>query len=216
MIQVIIVDDHPLYIIGLRYTLINNKESGISVMGEVESGEELFELMEHSIPDVVLLDINLPGISGMEVARRMKSDFPTVKILAISAENTIDTIKAMLDIGINGFISKRKSGMDDLVDAIQAVAGGLEYYGRDIASIIFDIYVSKKKTSSVGDEFSDREKEIILACREGLLAKEIAARLEISVNTVNAHKQRIFQKLGINNTMEMVQYALKNGIIRGE
>jgi len=180
----------------------------------VESGEELLQMLKHSTPDLVLLDVNLPGISGIETARLLKKEYPAVKILTISAENTAETVKAMIDEGINGFVSKRKCREEELIDAIHSVMNGMEYFGRDISNIIFDVFVAKKKTSIVTEEFTEREKEIILACRDGLLAKEIAHKLGISINTVNTHKQRIFQKLGINNTMEMVQYALKNGIIR--
>ncbi|MCL2312116.1 MAG: response regulator transcription factor [Firmicutes bacterium] len=213
MINVIVVDDHPLFRQGIKFTF-NNMDSGIIVIGEAECGEELFKLLVSSVPDLVLLDINLPDISGVEIARRLRKDYPEIKILAISAENTAETIKAMLDVGINGFISKRKSGTEELAEAIHSVMNGLEYFGRDISAIIFDIFVAKKKTTIATNEFTDREKEIIIACKEGLLCKEIASRLGISINTVNTHKKNIFQKLGINNTMEMVQYALKNGIIR--
>jgi len=122
----------------------------------------------------------------------------------------------MLEAGIDGFISKQRGDVNELARAIRTVYSGLEYFGRDISSIIFDVYVAKKKSSAVTSEFTAREREIILLCREGLMCKEIANRLGISINTVNNHKKNIFQKLGINNTMEMVQYALKKGIIRVE
>ena len=119
----------------------------------------------------------------------------------------------MLDAGIDGFISKQRGDADELADAIRSVMNGEEYFGRDIASIIYDVYVSKKKTTIITPEFTAREREIILLCRDGLMSKEIADRLGVSANTINTHKKNIFQKLGINNTMEMVQYAMKSGII---
>ena len=88
--------------------------------------------------------------------------------------------------------------------------------GKDISAIIYDVFVSKKKTAAPTHEFTDREKDIIKACKDGLLCKEIAIQLGISINTINTHKKNIFKKLGINNTVEMVQYALKHGIIRME
>jgi DNA-binding NarL/FixJ family response regulator len=213
MIKIIVVDDHPLFRKGIKSTF-NEINHDIVVIGEAECGEELFKILSYSVPDLILLDINLPDISGVEIARRLNKEYPSIKILAVSAENTAETIKAMLDAGINGFISKRKSGTNELAEAIQSVMNGLEYFGRDISAIIYDVFISKKKTTTIPNEFTDREREIILACRDGLLSKEIAVRLGISINTVNTHKKNIFQKLGINNTMEMVQYALKNGIIR--
>ena len=215
LINIIIVDDHRLFRMGLRYAL-KMTSPDIHVIAEAESGEALFTLHELASADLVLLDINLPGMGGAAITRRLRHDYPAVKILAISAENDSNTIQIMLDAGIDGFISKQRGDDEELADAIRAVVSGAEYFGRDIASIIYDVYVSRKKTSVITSDFTGREREIMLLCREGLLCKEIADRLGISMHTVNSHKKNIFLKLGINNTMEMVQYAMKNGIIRVE
>jgi len=215
MIQVIVVDDHRLFRVGLK-AAFESGNSDIHIAGEADSGEALFRLAALANADLVLLDINLPGISGIEIARRLRSEYPAIKILAISAENSAATVKAMLEAGIDGFISKQHGDANELAEAIRMIMSGVEYFGRDISAIMFDVYVSKKKTSAVTDEFTKREREIILLCRDGLMCKEIAARLGISISTVNTHKERIFAKLGINTTMEVVQYALKNGIIRIE
>jgi two-component system response regulator NreC len=215
MIQIIIVDDHRLFRIGLK-AAINADHSDIWIAGEAECGKDLFTILPSTPVDVVLLDINLPDMGGAEIARRLRCDYPDMKILAVSAEDSVETVNSMLEAGIDGFISKQKGDTDELVHAIRSVASGVEYYGRDIAPIIFGVYVSKKKTTTITDEFTDREREIILACRDGLMCKEIADRLGVSINTINTHKKRIFQKLGINTTLEMVQYALKKGVIRIE
>ena len=215
MIQVIVVDDHRLFRMGLK-TAINSGHPDIRIIGEAENAKELLTLLPDMPVDVVLLDINLPDKHGAEIARYIRQKYPAIKILAVSGENSSDTIKAMLDAGIEGFISKQLSDINELANAIHTVASGLEYFGRDIANIVFDVYVAKKKTVQVTNEFTEREREIILACRDGLLCKEIAEKMGISINTINTHKKRIFQKLGINTTIEMVQYALKCGIIRVE
>ena len=215
MIQVVVVDDHRLFRIGLK-AAINDYYPDIRVSGEAESGSELFSILKVTPADVVLLDINMPIMGGAEIAQQLRIDYPNLKILAVSSENTTEAVKSMIDAGIDGFVSKQMGDTDELVHAIRTVAAGLEYYGRDIASIIYSIYVSKKKTTDITNEFTDREREIILACRDGLMCKEIADRLDCSINTINTHKKRIFQKLGINTTLEMVQYALKRGIIRIE
>jgi DNA-binding NarL/FixJ family response regulator len=212
MIHVIIVDDHRLFRMGLKST-IKSDHPDICVTGDADSGEALFVLPALAAADLVLLDIKLPGMGGAEVARRLRREYPNIKILAISGEDDAETIQTMLEAGIHGFISKQHGDPDELADAIRAVMSGLEYFGRDISKIIIDVYVAKKKTTTVTPEFTDREREIINLCREGLIGKEIAERLGISITTVNTHKGRIFQKLGINNTMEMVQYAMKKGII---
>ena len=214
-IKIIIVDDHNLFRILLKSAFLKECPD-ICVAGEAESGEQLFRILRSTAADLILLDINLPDAWGAEVAGRLRREYPDLKILAISGENASDTIQEMLNAGIDGFISKQRGDINELAYAIRAVMSGTEYFGRDISSIIFDVYVSKKKTSVVTGEFTGREREIILLCREGLISKEIADRLGISINTVNNHKKNIFQKLGINNTMEMVQYALKKGIIQIE
>ena len=215
MIKVIVVDDHRLFRMGLK-AAINSGHPDIQITGEAECGKELLKLLPTTPADVVLLDINLPDKHGAEIARSIRKEYPAIKILAVSGENSTDTIKSMLDTGIEGFISKQLSDIDELADAIRAVASGLEYFGRDIAKIVYDVYVAKKKTVQVTNEFTEREREIILACKDGLLCKEIADKMGISINTINTHKRRIFQKLGINTTIEMVQYAMKCGIIRIE
>jgi len=212
MISIILIDDHELFRLGVRGVL-ERSHSDIQIVAEAETGKELFDLLPHTEADVVLLDINLPDMSGIDIARRLRNDYPALKILAVSAENNAETVRALLDIGIDGFISKRMARADEMLQAIHSVVGGLDYFGRDIASIIYEIYVAKKKTSDLTAEFTERERDIIRLCREGLQSKEIADRLCISYRTVDTHKRNIFQKLGINNTVEMVKYALKQGII---
>jgi len=213
MIRIIVVDDHLLFRMSLQ-AAIETHHPDIVVCGEAGSGEELFHTLADTPADVVLLDVNLPDMRGDDIARRLRSDYPSVKILAVSGDNTAETIAAMLEAGIDGFVGKLRANTSELVQAIRTVAGGIEYFGRDISAIIFDLYVAKKKTIDVTPEFTDREREIIILCRDGLIGKEIADRLNISINTVNFHKKNIYSKLGINNTTEMIQYALKNGIIR--
>ena len=214
-IRLVICDDHKLFRVGLRNTFEYDYPD-ILITGEAECGEDLFTLLSTTEADMVLLDIHLPDIGGAEVAQRLRCDYPALKILAVSGEDAVETIQAMLEAGIDGFVSKQKSDGDELAHAVRTVMSGLDYFGRDISAIIFGVYVSKKKTTEVTTEFTAREKDVITACRDGLMGKEIADRLGISVYTVNVHKRNIFQKLDINNTMEMVQYALKNGIIRIE
>jgi DNA-binding NarL/FixJ family response regulator len=215
LIKIIVVEDHTLFRKMLK-TTFQTDYPDICVAGEAENGKELFRVLASTPADLVLLDVHLPDMNGVEIARLLRRDYPDMKILAVSGENTAETVKAMIEAGINGFISKQYSDADELADAIRTVMSGLEYFGRDISSIIFRVYVSKKKTDVVTNEFSERERDVIHLCRDGLQSKEIAARLGISVRTVVTYKERIFSKLGINNTVEMVQYAMKKGIIRVE
>ena len=215
MIRVIIVDDQDFFSLGVK-TSIENRHPDLCVVGVAASGAEFFELLETVAADIVLLDIMLPDMSGIDVARRLRTERPELKILVISAENSTPVIEKMLDIGIEGFISKRTGGVDEFAEAIRSIMQGVNYFGKDIAVIIYNMYVSIKKTTEVTAEFTEQEKRIIELCRESLPGKQIADRLSISLSTVNNHKNNIFRKLGINSTAEMVQYALKTGIIRVE
>jgi len=213
MIRIIIVDDHKLTRMTLSLAFGSNF-SDIEVVGEADSGEALFDMLPTTPADLILLDIMLPGMGGIETARRLRSEYPDIKILAISADSSSEKLEAILEVGIQGFVSKEYGDVNELAEAIRTVMNGMEYFGRDAASLIYDVYVAKKKTTKATPDFSPREREIITLCGEGLICKEIAARLQISPNTVITHKERIFRKLGINNTMEMVKYALKKGIIK--
>ena len=215
MIYVIIVDDHPMFRTGIRM-YIESKCNDICVVGEAGSGEELFRLPELTVAGLVLLDIELAGMNGIETARRLKREYPEMKILIISAQTTNEVVSAMLDTGINGFISKHRGGYENVAEAIRAVSNGYEYFGTDISEIIYNIYITTKKTTKITLEFTTQERQIIELCGQGLSAKKIAERLYITHRTVEHHKQNIFEKLGIHSTNELIQFAIKSGIIRIE
>jgi DNA-binding NarL/FixJ family response regulator len=215
MIQIILVDDHELFRTGVRM-FIESKHHDMNVVAEAESGEELFLLPQLTTAHIVLLDILLPGMNGIAVAEKLKKEYPHLKILAISAENSADVIEAMLNKGVDGFISKRKGGSAVLVEAIQSIMNGYEYFGKDISEIIYRIYLTKKHAAKVSATFTPQEHNIIELCSLGIPAKQIADRLGITGRTVEHHKQNIFEKLDIHSTVEMVQYAVKHGIIRIE
>ena len=206
------VDDHELFRLSLR-SAIEYNHPDIVIAGEAGSGAAFFDLLKTVDADMVLLDIAMPGMSGFDIARRLKIERPDMKILAVSAENAASTIEEMLEIGIEGFVSKSNCKPDILADAIRSVMQGFDYFGKDISAIISSIYIAKKKTTHVGDEFSEQEKKIIELCIQGLPAKLIADRLSISTRTVDWHKSNMFSKLGINSTLELVRFAVKNKII---
>jgi len=208
-----IVDDLDYVIDGIK-TSIENRHPDLCVVGAAMSGKEFFELLKTVEADIVLLDIIMPGgMDGIEVARRLKTERPELKILAFTAETSEKVITRMLEAGIDGFIGKLTAGTDEFAEAIRSIMQGDSYFGKDIARIMYHVYVAKKGTSEVTDEFTEQEKRIIELCREKLPGKLIADRLNISLKTVNNHKTNIFRKLGINSTPEMVQYATKMGII---
>ena len=212
MIKVIIVDDHALFRIGIKSAL-QSKQSDICVVGEAGDGKTLFHLLGTTPTDLVLLDLILPDMNGIEIARRIKEEYPHLKILLISVENTADIIIQLLTIGINGFISKQLTTGEDLPEAIHSVMSGMEYFGKDIATIIYNVYNAKKNVVGTKVEFTPREQEIVAMAGKGLQSKEIASQLFISARTVETHKNNIFKKLGINSSAELIQYVFKHKII---
>jgi len=214
MINIIIVEDHKLFSNTLRLALSECSEFNIS--GEAENGKVFFSLLKAKPCDIVLLDIEMPDMSGVEIAKLLRTQYPDVKILIISCVNSTETVRTLLEIGVEGFISKQSGNTEKIINAVKNIVDGYEYYGEDIAKIIYRMFIFKKQNNEKIPALTSREKEIIELCRKGLIVKEIANYLNISINTVNIHKTHIFKKLNINNTMEMVQYAIKNGIIRME
>lgn len=212
MIRLIIVDDHDLFRLGLKAML--SGESDMRVAGEASSGSALLHLLEKTEADVVLLDIIMPGMNGIETARRLRAKYPAMRILVLSSENTQEVVTDLIEIGIDGFVSKQRcSGAGELAEAIRSVALGIQYFGQDIAALLYRVYVSLRKRTDATAEFTPREREIIHLCHQGLLSKQIADRLHISVRTVDTHKTHIFEKLGIKSMKEVVRYALEHGII---
>ncbi len=209
-VKIITVDDHPLIRSGIRLTLLSRKEA-YELVGEASSGKELLSLLRGGIkPDVVLLDIIMPEMSGIEVVKILRREYPEIAILMLSSESSQKTILELMEIGIDGYISKNYTNYE-LFQAIDNVKDGFEYFGRDIAKIIYAIRVSKKKLSD--GIFTQRELEIIDLCGKGFSTKEIAERLFLSARTISNHKQHIFSKMGINNQYEMIKYAMEKGLI---
>jgi len=214
-IKVMIVDDHDLFRLGVK-SAIEGQFSDIQIVGDAKTGAEFYAILRNTPLDIVLLDIMLPDISGIEIAQYLKREYPSVKILVLSSDTNSATIEEMLSANIEGFISKLNSDPNILVEAIRSVMFGFEYFGKDVSDMIRRIYIAKKNSKEVTSEFSETEKKIIECCHEGLSAKMISYRLDIPTKTIEWHKSSIFRKLGINSTLEMVRFAVINRIIRVE
>ena len=208
--KIFIIDDHQLFRMGIR--LMFAVKQDMDVIGEAASGKEAFAFLENHTPDIILLDNILPDTSGIEIARRLKKEKPEIKILMLSAEKPEHIIEQILEIGIEGFVTKT-SDIQEVEKAVVSVMNGLEYFGRDISKIIHDVVVLKKQRKEKTHPFTSRELEIVRLCSEGLLSKEIADRLQISHRTVENHKNNIFKKLGINNSIELIRYSIQHGIL---
>lgn len=207
-IDIILVEDHPLFRMGIKAALTANSDA-IRIIGEADTGKSFYSLMVMLNPSLVLLDIRLPDTGGVEIATWLRQRYPQVKILVLSSETNENTIVELVSVGIDGFISKQEP-TSELILAIESVMSGIAYFGKDVSKIIHDISIAKG-TSPV--QFTDRELEIIKLCAEETTGRKIAERLNISCRTVETHKANIFQKLGINSTVELIRYAVQTGII---
>lgn len=207
--NIAILDDHDLIRLGLHSILAETQHT-VSI--DVGSADALFEQLRNGTPcELVLLDILMPETNGIEVAQQLRAEYPDVKIIVVSMEAKEYTIIQLMQIGIDGFISKN-GPMEEVRAAIKSVEEGVPYYGRDLAVLVRDIVDARldKKSSAL---LTKRELEIIEACCSGLLGKEIADKFHISLRAVNSHKTNIFNKLGLNSSVEMVRFALEHGII---
>ena len=204
-----ILDDHELIRVGIAGVLHDTPHT---ITISAACAEDLFEALEEDTPcDLLLLDILMPGTNGFEVAKRMRTEYPEIKIIILSVDTKEYAIMRLMQIGIDGFLSKN-GPLEEVNLAIDSVAEGVPFYGRDLAVLVRDIVDAQlsKKSSAL---LTKRELEIIEACCSGLLGKEIADKFHISLRAVNSHKTNIFNKLGLSSSVEMVRFAMEHGII---
>ena len=192
-----ILDDHELIRVGVT-SVLNATTHAVTI--SAACAEELFEALEEGTPcDLLLLDILMPGTNGFEVAKRMRTEYPETKIIVLSVDTKEYVIIRLMQIGIDGFISKN-GPLEEVKLAIDSVAEGVPFYGRDLAVLVRDIVDAQpnKKSKAL---LTKRELEIVEACCAGLLGKEISEKFHISLRAVNSHKTNIFNKLGISSSV---------------
>jgi two-component system, NarL family, invasion response regulator UvrY len=209
MIRVLIVDDHALVRMGIRRILEDQPD--IEVVADAENGEKALILVKTHKPDIVLLDMKMPGIDGWEVTRRLKKSHPKVKVIAVTALSTDSTPARVLHLGARGYITK-ECGADEMSLAIRKVAEGEKYLSSEIAQRMA-INSLEATQDSPFDKLSDRETQIMLMITNGMNVSVISERLFLSSKTVNGHRYRIFEKLGIQNDVELTHLAIKYRII---
>lgn len=209
MINVLIVDDHALVRMGIRRLL--DDLSDISVVGEAENGERALEFIRIHKPDVVLLDMKMPGIDGWEVTRRLHKSHPEVKVIAVTALSTESLPSRVLQLGAMGYLTK-ESGSQDLTAAIRKVYQGERYLSAEIAQKMA-IDSLQANQDSPFDALSEREMQVMLMITRGMTVQDIATRLFLSSKTINGYRYRIFDKLGIKNDVELTYLAMKYRLI---
>jgi DNA-binding NarL/FixJ family response regulator len=212
-IKIVLVDDHRIFRDGLKSLL--SEVDFIEVIGEASGGSELLELLKKTKPDLVIVDISMKDISGIEVSKQITSLYPELKIMILSMHTNEEFVINAIKAGVNGYLSKDAS-RDELLDAIKIIYEGGECYSKLVSDNFLKSYVKKYKAEHSlleNKTLTQREIEILKLAAVGLTNKEIADKLFISNKTVDCHKNNIVQKLKLKNTAEMVLYAVKNKII---
>ncbi|MBN1414927.1 MAG: response regulator transcription factor [Bacteroidales bacterium] len=214
-ITIYLIDDHKIVRDGVKSLLMGEKN--IVVTGESDTGSGLLNLMKKGIPDIIVLDLALPDISGVALTKSVSTLYPDAKIIILTAEMDENIIVETIKNGACGFLNKDVSGKE-FIDALKLVSEGECYFGQRVSGIIYKSYINKIQkpgadTSGL-QRISAREREIITLLSEGLSFKEVGEKLCISPRTVENHKTNILEKLGLKNTIELVKFAIKQGIIR--
>ena len=215
--RVLLAEDHTIVRKGLRSLL--DKETGIEVVGEAEDGREAIVKAEELHPDVVVVDIAMPGLNGLEATRQIKKRFPDMKILILTMHANEEYILQFLKAGASGYLVK-KAAPAELISAINAVHKGHSFLSPSISRVVIDEYIRRSKEISEGEEgfeqLTVREREVLQLIAEGRKTREIAELLYISIKTVETHRAHIMDKLDIHSTAELTRYAIRKGIISSD
>jgi two-component system response regulator NreC len=210
---VLLADDHLVVRKGLRSIL--ERQSGIEVVGEAADGREAVASSESLVPDVVIIDITMPHLNGIDAAAQIVKRNPKIGVVILSVHSDETYILRALNAGAKGYLLK-DSAETDLVKAVEAVAQGKPFFSPAIAQALLEDYMRFLHQRNLQDSYdllTDREKEILQLLAEGRANKEIASLLNLSVYTVETHRSNLMQKLGLHNTAEIVLYAVRKKII---
>ncbi|MBN9418761.1 MAG: response regulator transcription factor [Candidatus Eremiobacteraeota bacterium] len=200
-ISVLIVEDHPVVRSGIRMLL--TEEGDIDVLAEASNGREALQCLETITPDLLLLDISMPEVNGLEVTQHVREKYPTMPILILTMHEDERYFFQLLRAGATGYIVKG-AAPNDLVSAVRAVAAGQAYLYPSLARLL------AKEPDTV---LSARELEVLQLTAQGLTAREVGKKLSISSNTVERHRANIMSKLGVSNRAELIRYAIRRGLL---
>lgn len=210
-VRVVIVDDHNLLRAGLRKILA--QDPAIEVVAEASNGEEALALLGRVSAEVVLLDLHMPGLGGIETVRRLRRHRPGVRVVVLSVSYQEPYLSAVLEAGAHGFLSK-DCAVDEVVDAVHAVLAGDLYLSADIARLY--VGTSRQRRQGAAPRLSHRELQVLELWGQGVATEEIAERLHLSTTTVRTYRHRLCHKLGASNSAELLRAAVLTGLLPGE
>ena len=207
---VLLADDHNVMRDGLRRLLEGT--DGIRVVGDVADGRDAVRVAKENCPDVVVMDVTMPGLNGVEATRQIRAALPKTKVLALSMHTDGQFVTEMLKAGASGYLLKT-CVVDELVLAIRAVNSGKVYLGPEIGPVLAEIYIGKSAgTDAPGVSLTRRQREILQLIAEGLTTKQIARQLARSAKTIEMHRRHLMEKLNLHGVADLTKYAIRRGL----
>jgi DNA-binding NarL/FixJ family response regulator len=218
MLRILIADDHEVARRGIRALL--ESHPGWEVCGEARDGREAIELASKMKPDLILLDIGMPNLNGLEAARQILAGYPEAAILILTMHDTDHVVREVLRAGARGFLLKSDAGRD-LVAAVEALQRQRTFFTTRVSQMVLDGYLDRKKSDHNNDDDNEstevltmREREVIQLLAEGKTSKEVAVTLNLSVKTAETHRTNLMRKLGLHSVADLTRYAVRNGIVQ--
>ena len=213
IIKVLVADDHPVVRKGLQTCLA--RQGRLRIVGEAADGDEALRKARELRPDVVLMDISMPGLNGLAVTEVLRREAPEIKVLVLSVHNNKDYIFRVIQAGAHGFVSK-EAPPEELLKAIESVYEGEPFFSEEIARAALNEFVKNGGKKEPFSALTDREREVLVQIAEGRSNKEIADHLHIGVRTIETHRERIMRRLGIHSVAGLTKYAIANGLVSVE
>jgi two-component system, NarL family, nitrate/nitrite response regulator NarL len=210
IIKVLVADDHPVVRKGLQSCLA--RHGHIRVVGEAADGDEALSKAREFKPDVVLMDITMPGMNGLTVTEILRKEAPQIKVLILSVHRNKDAIFRVIQAGAHGYVSK-EAPPDEVLRAIESVHGGEPYFSEEIARAALNEFVTSGGKKEPFSQLTSREREVLVLIAEGRSNKEIADGLGIGVRTIETHRERIMRRLNIHSVAGLTKYAIANGLV---
>jgi DNA-binding NarL/FixJ family response regulator len=210
-ISILIADDHALVRDGLRAIL--GREPGFRVIGVAADGREAVREVKRLLPDIVIMDIVMPELSGIDAAAQIRDQCEPTKVIMLSMHSTVEHIFRALQAGALGYLLKGSAG-SEVVEAVRAVHAGKRYLTSKVSDAVVDGYVREHRPSSPLESLSPREREVMLLVVEGRSSSEIAHALHLSPKTVETHRSRLMEKLGVENVIGLVKFAVQHGLAK--
>jgi DNA-binding NarL/FixJ family response regulator len=209
-IKILIADDHTMFLQGIISLL--EQEPNIKIVGKAVNGLEALQVIEQIPVDLLILDISMPEMDGIELSKILKKKFSAIKILVVSTHSNVSLISRLIRIGVNGYLLKNAEKAE-LLKAINTIAGGDNYFSEETEEKHLSNNLRIEKQVSTLTELSSREKEILVLIAHEYNTAEIAEKTFISLNTVNTHRKNLLSKLNAKNTAGLVKYAVENGLV---